>query len=94
MAMFPDVQKKAQEELDRVVGTDRVARYDDEPSLPYIQALCREVLRWKPAVPLGVLHAARAEDVYNGYYIPQGKFEAIHAFLTANSCYRGHYHSK
>jgi cytochrome P450 len=81
MAMFPDVQKKAQEEFDRVVGTDRVATYDDEPSLPYIQAVCREVLRWKPAVPLGVLHAARAEDVYNGYYIPQGKFEAIHPFL-------------
>jgi cytochrome P450 len=80
MAMFPAVQNKAREELDRVVGTDRVPTYDDEPSLPYIQAVYREVSRWRPAVPLGVLHASSADDVYKGYYIPKGKFRTHHIF--------------
>ncbi|KAF8189663.1 cytochrome P450 [Pholiota molesta] len=40
--IYPNVQKKAQKELDRVVGTDRLVSYHDEASLPYIQAICRE----------------------------------------------------
>jgi cytochrome P450 len=72
MTQFPDVQKKAQEELDRVVGTDRLANFDDQTSLPYIQAVCREVLRWRPVFPLGISHASTTDDVYNGYYIPAG----------------------
>ncbi|KAF9484256.1 cytochrome P450, partial [Pholiota conissans] len=72
MAKFPDVQKKAQEELDRVIGIDRLATYDDEGSLPYIEAVCREVFRWRPVLPLGIFHAATTEDIYKGYYIPKG----------------------
>ncbi|KAF9480950.1 cytochrome P450 [Pholiota conissans] len=72
MAMFPEVQKKAQEELDRVIGQDRLVNYDDEHSLPYIQALVREVFRWRPVLPLGVFHSSVAEDVFKGYYIPKG----------------------
>lgn len=73
MAKFPDVQRKGQQELDGVIGTDRLASYIDEASLPYIQAIYREVLRWRPVLPLGIFHAATADDVYNGYYIPKGK---------------------
>lgn len=72
MAEFPDVQKKAQEELDRIIGTDRLVNFDDQASLPYIQAVCREVLRWRPVFPLGISHANTTDDVYNGYYIPAG----------------------
>ncbi|KAF8964419.1 cytochrome P450 [Flammula alnicola] len=72
MATFPDIQRKAQQEIDMVVGSDRLVGYEDQPSLPYIQALLREVLRWRPVLPLSVAHAANAEDVYKGYYIPKG----------------------
>ncbi|KAF9483583.1 cytochrome P450 [Pholiota conissans] len=72
MAMYPDVQKKAQDELDRVIGQDRLVNFDDENSLPYIQAICREVFRWRPVLPLGSFHAAVSEDIYRGYYIPAG----------------------
>lgn len=45
MIMFPEVQRKAQEHLDRVVGTDRLPDFSDESSLPYITAMMKEVLR-------------------------------------------------
>jgi cytochrome P450 len=72
MALHPNVQKRAQEEIDRIVGRDRMPTIDDRPSLPYVEALCREVLRWRPSGPLGFPHAAVDDDVYNGYYIPKG----------------------
>lgn len=72
MSAFPDVQRKAQREIDSIVGNDRLVSYDDQDSLPYLQALCREVLRFRPVLPLCVFHAATADDVYQGYFIPKG----------------------
>jgi len=45
MVKHPEVFKKAQEEIDRVIGNDRLADYDDKDSLPYFSAVLREVLR-------------------------------------------------
>lgn len=74
MASFPEIQKKAQEEVDRVTGGQRLPEYDDRIHLPYTQAIIREVLRWRPLFPLGLPHASMEDDVYNGYYIPKGEF--------------------
>ena len=54
MVLSPEAQKLAQAELDSVVGTDRLPDFTDEAVLPYVTALMKEVLRWRPAVPLGV----------------------------------------
>jgi cytochrome P450 len=51
MTLFPDVQKKAQAEIDVVVGTDRLPSFADRDSLPYIEALVKEVLRWNAVAP-------------------------------------------
>ncbi|EKM48702.1 uncharacterized protein PHACADRAFT_202500 [Phanerochaete carnosa HHB-10118-sp] len=59
-------------ELDRVIGTDRLPVMEDEKSLPYITALVRETLRWRPGLPLGVAHQSVADDEYEGYHIPAG----------------------
>ena len=59
MATFPEVQKKAQAELDRVVGNQRLPDYDDQANLPYFAALMKEVLRWRPVTPLGACPAPR-----------------------------------
>ena len=72
MAMFPDVQKAAQAELDRVIGPNRLPDYDDLENMPYIRAILMETLRWRPPVPFAVPHKVTAEDVYNGYRIPKG----------------------
>ena len=51
MVLHPNAQAKAQEELDSVVGNERLPEFDDLPSLPYLQAVFMEVLRWHPAAP-------------------------------------------
>lgn len=53
MVLFPDVQRKAQMELDRVIGNERLPSFADRPHLPYIEALVSEVLRWNNVVALG-----------------------------------------
>ncbi|KAI0634017.1 CyP450 monooxygenase [Trametes polyzona] len=72
MACYPDVQKKAQEELDAVVGPHRLPTFDDYESLPYVRALAKECLRWQSVVPLGIPHVSIEDDEYRGYHIPKG----------------------
>ncbi|THH13120.1 hypothetical protein EW146_g7061 [Bondarzewia mesenterica] len=72
MTMFPEIQRKAQEELDRVVGRDRLPDFSDEPSLPYVSAVMKEVLRWQQVAPFAIPHRVMTDDVYNGYFIPKG----------------------
>lgn len=72
MVLFPDVQRKAQAELDRVVGDSRLPDYDDMPNLPYIRAIVMEALRWMPILPFGIPHTCTADSTYKGYHIPKG----------------------
>jgi len=72
MLLNPEVQAKAQEELDRVVGPNRLPEFSDQPDLPYIHAVCKEVLRWHPAAPLGVPHSNIRDDEYRGMLIAKG----------------------
>ncbi|KAH8103320.1 cytochrome P450 [Cristinia sonorae] len=72
MLQFPDMMRRAQEELDAVVGTGRLPTFTDRPSLPFIEALMSELLRWSVAVPLGLPHRLMEDDVYNGMFIPKG----------------------
>ncbi|KAI5116720.1 hypothetical protein M0805_000829 [Coniferiporia weirii] len=72
MVLHPDVQRRAHEELDRIIGKDNLPTIEDEPNLPYINAICSETLRWQTGGPLGVAHSSEEDDVYNGYFIPAG----------------------
>jgi cytochrome P450 len=55
MLLYPNlnVQKKAQDEPDFVIGRDRILTFEDCPRLPFINAVCKEILRWHPVTPLG-----------------------------------------
>ncbi|KAF8992407.1 cytochrome P450 [Cyathus striatus] len=72
MLTSPNAQLKAQNEIDNVIGTTRLPEYDDRESLPYVEAVFREVMRWNPVLPLAVPRYTTADDVYNGYYVPKG----------------------
>jgi cytochrome P450 len=72
MVLFPDVQKKAQDEIDRIVGGNRLPTFGDKSSLPYISRIVLECLRWNPVTPLGVAHCLTEDDEYSGYRIPKG----------------------
>lgn len=71
MAMFPDVQKKAQAELATVVESSRLPKFTDLAGLTYLKALVMETLRWMPSAPVGLPHASIEDDVYRGYHIPK-----------------------
>jgi len=72
MVLHPEVQKQAQSELDAVLDGRRLPELSDQVSLPYITAIVKESLRWKPVVPLNFAHRLMEDDVYRGYYIPKG----------------------
>ncbi|KIJ20113.1 hypothetical protein PAXINDRAFT_166256 [Paxillus involutus ATCC 200175] len=72
LTLFPDVQKKVQAEIDAVVGPDRLPTFADRDSLPYVEALAKEVMRWHAVTPLAVPHRATEDDIHNGYFIPKG----------------------
>ncbi|OCH88346.1 CyP450 monooxygenase [Obba rivulosa] len=72
MVLYPNVLKRAQDELARVVGPSRLPDFSDRPSLTYINAICKECMRWQTIVPLGFGHRAAANDEYGGFFIPKG----------------------
>ncbi|KAF5349123.1 hypothetical protein D9756_009490 [Leucocoprinus leucothites] len=72
MTRYPSAQLKAQEELDKVVGPDRLPDFRDSPNLPYLNALLREVMRWHPTAPSAVPHSTTEDDICDGYFIPKG----------------------
>ncbi|KAG7086360.1 hypothetical protein E1B28_002320 [Marasmius oreades] len=72
MALHPEIQKRAQNNLDVVVGKGRLPTYADCSDLPYIEAVLRETLRWSPVVPLGIFHASFVDDMIDGHFIPKG----------------------
>ncbi|KIJ54011.1 hypothetical protein M422DRAFT_221569 [Sphaerobolus stellatus SS14] len=71
MVLNPEAQKKAQEELDNVLG-DCLPTLEDRPNLPYIEAFCTESQRCQPVLPFGAAHATFDDDVYNDFFIPKG----------------------
>jgi cytochrome P450 len=72
MIAHPEIQKRAQDELDAVVGRSRAPTFADAPNLPYIQALVKESLRWRPAFPFSIPHSTSEDDWYEGMFIPKG----------------------
>lgn len=77
MVLFPDAQKEAQEELDRVIGSDRLPTWEDEDKLPYVRSLIKEVMRWRPLNKFGMAHATSEDDWYEGYFIPKGSVAVL-----------------
>ena len=98
MALYPEVQKKAQAEIDAVVGPNRLPDFHDRPSLPYINAVVKESSRWNLVGPLGrpfiiivatiltsfegIPHMSTMDDEYNGFYIPKGTIMIGNAWLV------------
>ncbi|GAV99790.1 cytochrome P450 1 [Lentinula edodes] len=72
MCQNPNIQAKGRDEIERVIGTDRLPTFEDRQSLPYVEAIYREVMRLHPALPLGLPHVSIEDDFYRGYHIPKG----------------------
>ncbi|KAF8523692.1 cytochrome P450 [Hysterangium stoloniferum] len=72
MVLYPGAQLAAQKELDAVVGPNRIPSFEDRRDLPYISALCKEVLRWHPLFIAALPHRLVQDDVIGQYFIPAG----------------------
>ncbi|KAF8505378.1 cytochrome P450 [Russula emetica] len=72
MLAYPETQARAQAELDAVVGRTRMPTFVDLPRLPYIRAMVKELLRWRPVAPIITPHRATEDDWYEGIFIPKG----------------------
>ncbi|THH09320.1 hypothetical protein EW146_g8712, partial [Bondarzewia mesenterica] len=72
MVHYPDVMRRAQQELDDVLGGDRLPTFADRERLPYLDAVFEESMRWGCPVPLGLPHSVMRDDVYQGMRIPKG----------------------
>ncbi|KAJ7175924.1 cytochrome P450 [Mycena filopes] len=72
MVLHPDIQKRAQNEIDGVIGIHRLPEFGD-----------REVLRRRPVLPLGVAHATSEDDIYRGYFIPKGT-TVVGEYMSSN----------
>ena len=72
MAMYPEVQRKAQAELDAVIGCDRLPNFNDLESLPFVNAVVKETLRWQPVLPMGGSPNQMTKLYSLSYYMPTG----------------------
>ncbi|KIJ28556.1 hypothetical protein M422DRAFT_37307 [Sphaerobolus stellatus SS14] len=70
LVLYPGVQKKAQEEIDKVIGQGRLPQFEDRPDLPYVDAFVKELYRYFVVTPVALPHYTTEDDIYEGYYIP------------------------
>ncbi|KAJ2932196.1 hypothetical protein H1R20_g4887, partial [Candolleomyces eurysporus] len=72
LANNPEVQIKAQAEIDTVIGSGRLPIISDRPFLPYVDAIVKEIGRWYTVAPLSAPRVNTRDDEYDGYFIPKG----------------------
>ncbi|KAF8210955.1 cytochrome P450 [Mycena galopus ATCC 62051] len=82
MLSNPESQKKAQAEIDSVIGDSDLPDFKDEDSLIYVSALVKEVLRWRSVTPIAIPHFLTAEDEYKGYRLPAGSIVIANAWCV------------
>ncbi|KAF9810827.1 hypothetical protein IEO21_06775 [Rhodonia placenta] len=71
MSLYPEIQKKAQAELDGVVQPGCLPEFNDRANLPYLDAVLKEIYWWNPTVPIAIPHRITQDDVYNGFIFRQ-----------------------
>lgn len=90
MATNSQIQERASKELDEYLRATpgRIPTLEDRPNLPYIEAIIREALRWRPPAPLSLQHVLIQDDHYNGCFIPKGAIsKGISSKATAHSSF-------
>ncbi|KAL1896114.1 hypothetical protein Sste5346_004854 [Sporothrix stenoceras] len=92
LAKYPEVQRKAQAEIDAVCGPDRAPTFADFDKLPYINCIVKEGLRWRPTARTAIPHRVTKDDWYNGHLIPKGStvFIAVWAMHQNEELYNDH----
>ncbi|CUA67074.1 Fumitremorgin C synthase [Rhizoctonia solani] len=85
MVQHPQVQIRAQTEIDQVTNSERLPNMSDRELMPYVRCIVQEVLRWQPPLPLGVPRATAKDDEYRGYFIPKGSIVMTNAWAMSRN---------
>ncbi|KAL1660654.1 cytochrome P450 [Schizophyllum commune] len=72
MATYPEVQRKGQAAVDAAFGFGHLPDFTDDVEIPYVDAIVKEVLRYRPVAPLGLSHRLMEDHIYDGYFLPKG----------------------
>ncbi|KAK0213930.1 cytochrome P450 [Armillaria fumosa] len=86
MVLYPEVYRKAQAEIDTVVGDSRLPSFEDMDSLPYLDAITREIHRWGGGFPLSIPHKLIQDDIYEGHLLPNGALVAPNVYAMFRAC--------
>ncbi|XP_055938576.1 cytochrome P450 18a1-like [Argiope bruennichi] len=73
-ATYQDVQKKVQQEIDDVIGTERLPSWTDHSKMPYTEATIMEIMRWRTIIPINVLRYTLWDTELNGFFIPKDAY--------------------
>lgn len=83
-AAYPEWAATARKHLDAVLGdAQRLPSLADREALPYITAVVKEALRWRPFIQIGVPHELIQDDTYEGYTFPKGTLFTWNAYALA-----------
>lgn len=91
--MHPEAQRKAQAEIERVIGSDRFPTFADQPDLPYVDAFVKEVFRWGPVTPLGKPAVLRTREDHGSPSLRganRGDSPGIPHIVTEDDVYEGY----
>ncbi|KAM5272468.1 cytochrome P450 2E1 [Ctenodactylus gundi] len=69
---YPEIEEKLHEEIDRVIGPNRVPSMKDKLEMPYMDAVVHEIQRFIKLVPSNLPHEATQDTKFQGYVIPKG----------------------
>ncbi|KAK0137593.1 Cytochrome P450 1B1 [Merluccius polli] len=71
LVRLPDIQRRLQEEVDKVVDRERIPSMEDQQRLPYVMAFIYEVMRYTSFVPLTIPHSTMTDTTIMGYSVPK-----------------------
>jgi cytochrome P450 len=88
MILYPEAKNKAHEELDTVVGRNRMPVFQDYAHLPYIRALVKVIMRWCGVAPFSVPHRLAQDDYYEGHFLPKDTICIVNVWYELGSFLR------
>ncbi|XP_073481313.1 cytochrome P450 2G1-like [Aquarana catesbeiana] len=72
MIKYPDIQERIQEEIDAVIGTDRLPSMTDRFQMPYTNAVIHETMRYIDLAPIGLPRVVTEDTNFRGFILPKG----------------------